>query len=148
MVRPTFNVVREIGLALPDVVESTLHGAPSLKVRGKLIACVPIHKSAEPNCAMVRIDFERRAALLKASPEVYYITDHYADHPAVLVRLSCIKHNELHELLGLAWRFAASKKSLRSAGANASRTVKGPKSKRPERPPSGKPARRRSPHKA
>jgi hypothetical protein len=143
MVRLTFDVVREIGLALPDVVESTLHGAPSLKVRDKLMACVPVHKSAEPNCAMIRIDFDRRAALLKASPEIYYITGHYADHPTVLVRLSRIKQNELRDLLGLAWRFVSSKKPARSAGANASRTVERPKSNPGERPVSGKSGRRR-----
>jgi hypothetical protein len=143
MVRLTFDVVREIGRALPGVVESTVHGAPSLKVRDKLMACVPVHKSAEPNCAMVRIDFERRAALLKASPEIYYITDHYAEHPTVLVRLSCIKHNELSNLLELAWGFVSSKNPLRSAGASASRTVEGPKSKRRARAVSGKSARRR-----
>jgi hypothetical protein len=42
--------VRKIGLALPSVEEGTAYGAPALKVRGKLMACVPTHRSAEPNC--------------------------------------------------------------------------------------------------
>jgi len=51
-----FDVVREIALALPDVEESTIHRAPSLKVRGKLLTCPALHVSAEPNSLMVRTD--------------------------------------------------------------------------------------------
>jgi hypothetical protein len=32
-----FDLVRQIALALPDVEESTTYGAPSVKVRGKLL---------------------------------------------------------------------------------------------------------------
>jgi hypothetical protein len=49
----TFDAVREFGLALPGVVKSTIYGAPSLKVHNKLLACVPVNKSAEPNCAVI-----------------------------------------------------------------------------------------------
>ena len=103
-----FDVLRQIGLSLPEVVESTMYGSPALKVRGKLLACVPVNRSAEPNSAAVRIDFERRAALIEANPEIYYLTDHYADHPTVLVRLSRIGPDKLHDLLSLALQSAAS----------------------------------------
>jgi len=43
-----FDTVRNIGLVLPGVKESTAYGSPALKVRGKLLACVPAHRSAEP----------------------------------------------------------------------------------------------------
>jgi hypothetical protein len=104
-----FDVVREMALALPGVEESTLHGAPSLKVRGKLLTCPAIHRSAEPNTLAVRIDFDRRAELIAAEPGVYYVTDHYVNYPTVLVRLSHIDRNTLRELLGMAWRFVSSK---------------------------------------
>ena len=58
-----FDVVREIALALPDVEESTIHGAPSLKLRGKLLTCPAIHRSAEQNTLAIRIDFDQRAKL-------------------------------------------------------------------------------------
>jgi len=38
----------------------------------------------------VFVDFDRRAELLAEAPDTYYLTDHYADHPCVLVRLSQI----------------------------------------------------------
>jgi hypothetical protein len=104
-----FDVVREIALALPGVEESSLHGAPSLKVSGRLLTCPAIHRSAEPNSLAVRIDFEHRAELMAAEPNIYYVTPHYVNHPAVLVRLDQIDRGSLRNLLGLAWRFVSSK---------------------------------------
>ena len=108
-----FDLVREIALALPDVEESTLHGAPSLKVRGKLLTCPAIHRSAEPNSLAVRIDVDQRAELIAAEPSVFYVTDHYVEYPMMLVRLSAIDQSSLCDLLERAWRFTSSKKKAR-----------------------------------
>src|SRR5437868_5322068 len=108
-----FDVVREIALALPDVEESMIHGAPSLKVRGKLLTCPAIHQSAEPNSLAVRTEVEHRAELIAAEPHVYYVTNHYVKYPMVLVRLSAIDRNALGDLLEKAWRFTSSKKKVR-----------------------------------
>ena len=70
----TFDTVREIGLALPDVEEGTMYGSPALKVRGDLLTCLAVHKSAEPESLAVRIDFNQRAGLLADAPETYYLT--------------------------------------------------------------------------
>lgn len=107
----TFEDLRAIGLALPGVEESTMHGKPALKVRGKLLACPPMHKSAEPDSLVVRLDFEQRAALLAEAPEMYYLTDHYQNYPAVLVRLSRISIDQLRDLLGASRRYVASQRS-------------------------------------
>jgi hypothetical protein len=104
-----FEVVRKIGLALPDVEESTTYGVPSLKVRGKLLTCPAIHRSAEPNSLAVRIDFDQRAELMEADPGTYYLTDHYVNYPVVLVRLSRIDHVALRDLLLMGWRFVTAK---------------------------------------
>jgi hypothetical protein len=64
-----FDTVRKVGLALPGVEESTAYGAPALKVRGKLLACVPTHRSAEPGSLAVRVGFDDRAELLAAAPD-------------------------------------------------------------------------------
>ena len=99
------DVVREIAMALPDVEEGTIHGAPSWKVRGKLLACPAIHRSAEPNTLAVRLDFEQRARLIAAAPGIYYATDHYVKYPTVLVRLSGMDRKSLRDLLDKAWHF-------------------------------------------
>jgi hypothetical protein len=139
----TFDAVREIGLAMPDVVESTMYGSPALKVHGNLLACVPVNKSAEPDSAAFRIDFNLRTALIRENPEIYYITDHYSDHPMILARLSRIGTKELRDLLGLAWSFVSSKTPARNTSAKARRAGAGPQSSRRKRRVSGKPRGRR-----
>ena len=111
----TFDIVREIGLALPDVEEGTMYGSPALKVRGNLLTCLAIHKSAEPESLAVRIDFDQRAGLLAEEPETYYLTDHYVDYPVVLVRLSQIRIDQLRDLLGSAWRFVTTQKRRKAS---------------------------------
>ena len=98
-----------MALELPEVEESTTYGSPALKIRGQLLACIPIHKSAEPDSLAVRIDFDRRADLMAVAPDIYYLTDHYVSYPVVLVRLSRIQIDALRDLLGMAWRFATAK---------------------------------------
>lgn len=73
-------------------------GSRALKLTGRLLACVPTNKSAETNSVVVRIDLEHRAELGRERPDVYYITDHYAPHATVLVRLSKIARSDLREL--------------------------------------------------
>jgi hypothetical protein len=105
-----FDTVRKIGLALPGVEESTAYGSPALKVHAKLLACVPAHSSAEPDSLAVRVDFDERAELLAADPDVYYVTDHYLNYTAVLVRLSRVTPDVLRDLLGMAHRFVTAKR--------------------------------------
>jgi hypothetical protein len=102
-----FDTVKELGLVLPGVVSDTAYGAPALKLGGKLLACVPVNRSAEANSLAVRIDPEHRAALIRQHPEVYYLTDHYAPHPMVLVRLSKITRADLKERLRDACRLVS-----------------------------------------
>jgi hypothetical protein len=109
-----FETVRKIGLALPGVEESTAYGSPALKVRGKLLACVPAHRSAEPGSLVVRVGFDDRAELLAADPDVYYVTDHYLNYTAVLVRLSRVTPDVLRDLLGMAHKFVTSREARRS----------------------------------
>ena len=104
-----FDTVRRIALDWPDVEESTAYGSPFLKVRGKLMAGIPVNKSVEPDSLGVWIDFDQRAELLAGAPDVYYITDHYVSGPIVLVRLSRIQEDQLRDLLRAAWRFVNAK---------------------------------------
>jgi hypothetical protein len=109
-----FDTVRNIGLAMPGVEESTAYGLPALKVQGKLLACVPVNRSAEPGSLVVRVDLDDRAELLAAAPGVYYLTDHYLDYSAVLVRLSRIDASVLRDLLGMAYKFVTANVAPRS----------------------------------
>ena len=109
----TFDTVREIGLTLPGVETSTAFGAPALKIRGKLLACIPTNRSAEPDSLLVRVDFDDRAELLAAAPDAYYITDHYAGYTAVLVRFSKTTPAVLRDLLRMAHKFVSRQAAAR-----------------------------------
>jgi hypothetical protein len=117
------DAVRKIDLALPGVQESTAYGAPALKVRGKLLACVPTHRSAEPGSLAVRVGFDDRAELLAAAPDVYYVTDHYLNYSAVLVRLSRVTPDVLRDLLGMAHKFVTASDAGRSSPRNRRKPV-------------------------
>ena len=116
-----FDTVREIALELPDVEDASVYGSPAIRVRGKLMTCMAINKSAEPGSLGVRIDFDQRAELVATAPEVYYFTDHYANYPMVLVRLSRIQQDVLRDLLRASWRFVTAK------APGAKRAVRRPK---------------------
>lgn len=109
----TFDTVRKLALALPGVVESKAYGSPALKVRGKLLACLAIHRSAEPGSLVVCVDFDVRAKLLAAFPDIYYVTDHYDPYESVLVRLSQVSPVILRDLLGMAYKFVLQKTRVR-----------------------------------
>jgi hypothetical protein len=114
----TLDVVRELAQALPGVEESTSWGAQSWKVRGKMMACQAINKSAEPNSLGVMIPFEQRDELIAAQPDVYYVTDHYVNYPCVLVRLSRVHRDALRDLLGMAARFVGQTAKKKSGSRN------------------------------
>src|SRR5260221_10504840 len=98
----TFEAVRALGREFPDLQESTMYGSPALKLGKRLVACLAIHRSAEPASLVIRTDFEQRAALLTDAPATYYVTDHYVKHPVVLVRLARLQHDQLRDLLAAA----------------------------------------------
>src|SRR5215469_5839949 len=109
----TFDTVRQMALALPGVEESTAYGSPAFKVRGKLLAMIPTHRSAEPDSLGVRVDFEQRAELLESAPEIYYAPTHYGSYPIVLARLSRIDRDALQGLLRMGWNFVTAKRPKR-----------------------------------
>ena len=110
-------------MALPDVEESKAYGSPALKVHGKLLACVPSHRSAEPGSLVVRVDFDNRAELLAADSDVYYVTDHYLNYNAVLVRLSRVTPDVLRDLLGMAHKFVTAHEARRSPSRNRRKPI-------------------------
>jgi len=124
--RSGFDAAIEIGRTLPDVEVTTTWGAPALKLRGKMFACVAINKSAEPNSMVVRMDMAQRDLLIEEDPATYYLTDHYVDYPCVLVRLSRVSPDSLRDLIRGAHRFiSATTTSARRWSGVKRRNTKG-----------------------
>lgn len=107
-------MAREIGLTLPGVEEGTAYRSPALKIRGKLLACVPTHRSAEPNSLVVCVHRKARAELLRTAPDIYYLTDHYLSYDRVLVRLSRVSPELLYDILRMAQKFVSGKARSRA----------------------------------
>jgi len=120
----SFESVRNLGLALPGVVDSVYYGANALTLNGHMLACMPVNRSAEVNSAVVSIDLKRRASLLKARPDLYYITDHYAPHAVMLMRLSDVSRDDLQRTLKIAWEYVSSLKAADRGQATKKRTAR------------------------
>jgi hypothetical protein len=113
-----FDVVKAVGLTLPDVEATTRYdGSPQLKVGGCFMAGLASHPSAEPGSLIVRASFEDRDGYLEDAPDIYYVTDYYQRHPVVLVRLSRVDRDALPDLLSVSRRLALEKarKPIRNA---------------------------------
>ncbi|MGH9738154.1 MAG: MmcQ/YjbR family DNA-binding protein [Candidatus Acidiferrales bacterium] len=116
-----FDAVRKIALELPGVEEDSAYGGRAFKVDGKLLACTPVNRSAEPGSLGVRIDINDRAHLLAEAPDVYYVTEHYVPYPMVLVRLSRVTPDVLRDLLRMAHKFVTAKPKSRRCPSAATR---------------------------
>jgi hypothetical protein len=77
------------------------------------------HRSAEPGTLVVRIGIEEREWLLEDAPDTYYVTDYYRPYPLVLVRLSRVDRDALHDLLSTSWRLATEKSRRRVRSRDA-----------------------------
>ena len=108
--KDTFEVVRAVGLTLPNVDATTKYdGSPVLKLGGCFMAGLATHTSAEPDTLVVRCDNEEREWLIADAPETYYLTDYYRKYPLVLVRLSRIDRDALRDVLSVSWRLTSAK---------------------------------------
>jgi hypothetical protein len=110
LLKGAFDIVRTVGLALPDVEATTKYdGSPVLKVDGMFMAGLATHPSAESDTLVVRARLEDRERLVEDAPEIYYLTDYYRSYPLVLVRLSRVEPDALHDLLSVSWRMTTAK---------------------------------------
>jgi len=126
----SFSTVAAIGRTLPDVELTTTWGKPTLKVRGRMFACIASNKSAEPGSLVVMMDFADRDALVQEDPATYYLKDHYQNYPCVLVRLSKVHADALRDLVTGAHRFMSEKaKRKRTVGAKRRKSIGPPRAR-------------------
>ena len=104
-----FKPVEAIGRKLADVEVTTSWGQPSLKVHGRMFACMASNKAAEPDTLVVMMDFADRDALIEDDPDTYYLKEHYVGYPCVLVRLARVHADALRDLVVGAHRFVSAR---------------------------------------
>src|SRR2546425_4380647 len=70
LVTAAFDIVRTVGLALPDVEATTKYdGSPGLQVDGIFMAGLATHPSAESEPLVVRAGLEERERLVEDAPK-------------------------------------------------------------------------------
>ncbi|MCY4011747.1 MAG: MmcQ/YjbR family DNA-binding protein [Gammaproteobacteria bacterium] len=109
-----FAKVVAIAERLPGVEVSRSYGTPAIKVKRKLLA--RLRSEAEGGLA-IRCDFVEREMLLQAAPETFYITDHYADYPMVLINLETVRWDAMPDIVERAWRIAATPRLIKDYDA-------------------------------
>jgi hypothetical protein len=118
----SFDTVRRLGKALPDVVDAMSYGTAALKVKKALM----VRLKEDGETLVVRCDMVSRDLMLKAEPTLFFITDHYRDYPAILVRLSRVSEPRLRELLEDAWQFVTTPRAAPRSGRAPRRGAPGP----------------------
>src|SRR3979490_3264371 len=110
----TFDDVRKITLAWPEVEDGTSYGPPALKVRKKLLMRLRVDGDS---LVMPGVPPDERDMLVERQPKVFYFTDHYKDYPMVLIRLSKTRRATVEPLLRRQWRGPGSQKGVQSMEA-------------------------------
>ena len=122
----TWDDIRAVTATLPGTVESSPR---EWRVRDKNLAWErPLRKAdlealgadaPEGDILGVRVaDVGVADALIADDPAVFFRTPHFANYPAVLLRLAVIEPDELHELLRDAWLARVTKAVARAYLAN------------------------------
>jgi len=104
----TFDRIKRLAKSLPGAEMSTSYGTPAIKVGKKLI--LRMHQKEDAIVVLLN-SVEEQQDLIHRDPMAFYITDHYAGYPAVLVRPT-VEEPIFEELLELAWRRVARKSDL------------------------------------
>jgi hypothetical protein len=108
----TFDDVRKVALAWPEVEDGTSYGTPALKVRKKLLARL---REDGDSLVMPGVPQDERDMLVESAPKIFYFTDHYRDYPMVLIRLSQATRATVEPLLRRQWRTLASKAAVKAS---------------------------------
>jgi hypothetical protein len=111
----TYDDVRKIALAWPEVEDGSSYGTPALKVRKKMLVRL---KEDNDSLVMPGVPPDEREMLIESRPAIFYFTDHYRDYPMVLVRLSRAKRGQVEPLLRRHWRTLASKAAVKQYDAS------------------------------
>ena len=109
----TFDDVLAMCASLPGIEEGTSYGTRAIKVKGKLL----VRLKEDEETIVLKMSFVVRDLLLRAQPDVFFVTDHYRDWPMVLVRLQSAKRKQLAALVESAWREHAPAKLVRDYDA-------------------------------
>ena len=102
--------LRKIALSFPGANEKPSYGKPSYFIEKKFFTRL---RDEDDSIVWIIGSIDERDHLIEMDPRTYFITEHYRDYPAVLVRTSRISETMLKKMLERRWRAIAPKKLLR-----------------------------------
>ena len=117
----TWDEVRRVATALPEVAEREVRGLRQWKVKDKLFVwerplrgddLEALGDSAPDGPILgARVEHEgAKQALIADDPDVFFATPHFDGYPAILVRLDRISSDDLREVVTEAWLVRAPKR--------------------------------------
>jgi hypothetical protein len=112
----TFKWIESLAKSFPGTEVSTSYGTPAIKVGKKLV--LRLHQK-EDAIVMLLDTVDEQRDLIHGDPMAFYITDHYAGYPAVLVRPTVDKVI-FRALMEKSWRRVARKSDLNAYLGEAS----------------------------
>jgi hypothetical protein len=105
----TWATVKRWALALDGVTEGTSYGMPSLLAYGKFLT----RQRTEDKAVVLKTGtMDERDWLITNEPEAFFVTDHYRNYPAVLVRLEWADPLAVKELLEASWKRIGPKRKV------------------------------------
>jgi hypothetical protein len=110
----TWEDVRRVAAALPDVEESTSYGRPAFKVKGRAF----VNTSREEDAIFLRCADDEAQLLIRARPDVYFLTPHYQGW-GVLLRLAAADDDELAGAVEDSYALQRDKPPLRHRRRNS-----------------------------
>ncbi len=109
----TFDLLRDIVLALPDAEETTSWDARSFKVNGKVI----LYWNPTHDAPVFKLPVEERDFLIEADPDTFFTTDHHRPHGLVLARPARLDPGWARATIERTWRAQAKKRTVRAFDA-------------------------------
>jgi hypothetical protein len=110
--------LRKIALSFPGANEKPSYGKPSYFIEKKFFTRL---RDEDDSIVWIIGSIDERDNLIEMDPKTYFITDHYRDYPAVLVRTKRITEAMLKKMLERRWRAIAPKKLLKTIDTAAKR---------------------------
>ena len=87
--------IRRVARPLPGVEEGASYGTPAWRAKGKLLA--RLHQDG--SSIVLKVGNATRDHLLRADPDTFFVTEHYAGYPTVLAHLDRLSAADLGKLL-------------------------------------------------
>ena len=109
----TYEKLQKAALLLPEAYEKECHRTPAFYVGKKLF--VRLKEDGE-TIALYNSD---RDEWMARNGDLFFITDHYKNHPMLLADLKRIASEDLKTLLQISWKLRAPKNLLKQYSSNA-----------------------------